>query len=84
LGDEADRRERERQWMNRQLPALERARVIEPCELLLVANVEDGKAAVASDEVVVQDGRMPRLVPSMYSFSSSFAFRAETPFGASA
>jgi hypothetical protein len=56
LGSEADRSERERERVDRELPAHERARIVEALSFLLGAHVENGEAAVrTADEVVVRD-----------------------------
>src|SRR5256885_5021726 len=62
LRREADRRERERERMHAQLPALERAGIGEPRLLVLVANVEHDDTAVSADEVVAPDREPATLV----------------------
>jgi DNA-binding NarL/FixJ family response regulator len=56
LGGESDGRQRERERPGLQLPALERPRVLEEGELVLVTRVADNEAAMrAADEVIVDD-----------------------------
>lgn len=55
LRREPDGRERERQRVNRDLPADERAGIVEQCLLFVRANVEHDRAAMHADEVVVPD-----------------------------
>ena len=56
LGDEADRRQRERQRASRELPALQRPRIGELRLLLVRRDLEHRKAAMRlADEVVVRD-----------------------------
>ena len=82
LRREADGREGERQWMHRQLPTGERARIFEQRLLFFRADVEDHSTAVPTDEMVVPD--RTRRLSSTYSFSRSLAARAAIPSGASA